>query len=232
MSARNSIAIRSRILGRRVKRKAKGFYDRHKANPVYLSVLLGGFCLACALILASGHMATEAAIQQRQKEDLLGSLSKVIPESLHDNDLVRDVFTVTDKQDGPVEIYPAYEDGKVKAVAYRAIGLGYGGAIQMLVGVDNEGKLLGVRVLQHAETPGLGDKIEENRSDWIHQFDGTSLMDPGVDQWKVKKDGGHFDQLSGATITPRAVVLSVRKALELFDRHRDEMLGQKEGSQS
>jgi electron transport complex protein RnfG len=94
----------------------------------------------------------------------------------------------------------------------------------LLIGIDEAGKLLGVRVLQHTETPGLGDKIEVTRSDWITHFTGKSLGDPSDDKWAVKKDGGPFDQFSGATITPRAVVNTIRDGLRLFASQRDTLL--------
>jgi len=106
-------------------------------------------------------------------------------------------------------------------VAFETVGQGYGGAIRVLLGVDKDGRILGARVLAHTETPGLGDKIEVDRDDWILDFDGKSLGEPPPERWAVKKDGGDFDQFSGATITPRAVVKSVKQGLELFAAHRD-----------
>ena len=103
---------------------------------------------------------------------------------------------------------------------------GYAGAIRLLVAVAPDGRLLGVRVLSHKETPGLGDAIDSRRSGWIGAFAGRSLEDPREDRWKVRKDGGDFDQLTGATVTPRAVVRAVRNALVYFDRHRDALLAQ------
>ena len=95
---------------------------------------------------------------------------------------------------------------------------GYSGSIRLLVGVTPDGRLLGVRVLQHHETPGLGDAIEERRSDWIRSFEGRSLRDPPLARWKVRKDGGDFDQLTGATMTPRAVVAAVRNTMLFVQR--------------
>jgi electron transport complex protein RnfG len=93
-----------------------------------------------------------------------------------------------------------------------------------MMGVDTEGKILGVRVISHQETPGLGDRIDERKSDWIFKFTTLSLDNPKVGQWKVKKDGGYFDQFSGATITPRAVVNAVRNGLEFFAEHQKEIM--------
>jgi electron transport complex protein RnfG len=122
-------------------------------------------------------------------------------------------------------VYVAKKDGKVSAVAFMVTSnQGYSGAIKSLIGIDKQGQLLGVRVLSHAETPGLGDKIEHAKSDWILSFNGHSLTDLTAAQWKVKKDGGVFDQFSGATITPRAVVGSVYQGLQFFAQHRDVLL--------
>ena len=93
--------------------------------------------------------------------------------------------------------------------------------------VDAEGRTLGVRVLKHAETPGLGDKIEIKKASWIKDFDGKSLGSPPIEQWGVKKDGGIFDQFAGATITPRAVVKAVKGGMEFYSQHRKEIVGEK-----
>jgi len=106
----------------------------------------------------------------------------------------------------------------VAAVLESVAPDGYSGSIRLLVGVTPDGRLLGVRVLQHQETPGLGDAIEERRSDWIRSFDGRSLGRPPMARWKVRKDGGDFDQLTGATVTPRAVVAAVRNTLLFVER--------------
>ncbi|MBP6763361.1 MAG: RnfABCDGE type electron transport complex subunit G, partial [Rubrivivax sp.] len=120
--------------------------------------------------------------------------------------------------------YRARRGGRVTGVAFETHGRGYSGDIRVLLGVAADGRLLGVRVLQHAETPGLGDKIEAARSDWITRFKGLSLGDPPEAKWAVKKDGGQFDQFAGATITPRAVVACVRDGLRLFAAQRKAML--------
>jgi electron transport complex protein RnfG len=196
------------------------------ANPTYRqrvgyqAGLLGGFAMVAAAMLVMGDIATRDAIQQRQAEDLLASLAQVIPPDLHDNDLLADTLTLQ-TPDGEVIVYRALEGLTVSGVAFETVGQGYGGAIRVLLGVDKDGRILGARVLAHTETPGLGDKIEVDRDDWILDFDGKSLGEPPPERWAVKKDGGDFDQFSGATITPRAVVKSVKQGLELFAAHRD-----------
>jgi len=123
-----------------------------------------------------------------------------------------------------VLVYRARQAHHVTGVAFEASGKGYSGNIRVLLGIDSDGHLLGVRVLQHSETPGLGDKIEVARSDWITKFTGKSLGSPADAQWAVKKDGGPFDQFTGATITPRAVVKIIRDGLRLFAVNRQTLL--------
>jgi electron transport complex protein RnfG len=92
-----------------------------------------------------------------------------------------------------------------------------------MMGIAADGKLLGVRVLAHKETPGLGDKIEVKKGDWILRFDGLSLGNPPAERWKVKKDGGQFDQFAGATITPRGVLVAIRSGLDFFAANKDQL---------
>jgi electron transport complex protein RnfG len=196
------------------------------ANPSYRqrvgyqAALLGGFAMVAAALLVMGDIATRDAIEQRRAEDLLASLSQVIPADLHDNDLLADSITL-DTADGGLTVYRALRGLDVAGVAFETVGRGYAGPIRVLLGVDADGRVLGARVLSHAETPGLGDKIEVARDDWILSFDGKSLGEPPRERWAVRKDGGDFDQFSGATITPRAVVSAVKSGLELFAARRD-----------
>lgn len=183
------------------------------------TVLLGGFAMLAAALLLEGNLATREPIAERQAEDLRASLSQVIRPGLHDNQLLKNKITLL-HEGRNVDIYQATKDGKVTAVAYSVYGYGYGGEIDLMMGVDTDGKVLGVRVLSHAETPGLGDKIEKEKSDWIYSFNGLSLQNTPADKWAVKKDGGQFDQFSGATITPRAVVKAVKAGLDFFNAHR------------
>ena len=200
------------------------------ANPTYRqrvgyqAGLLGGFSLVAAALLVMGDIATRDAIVERKAEDLLASLAQVIPPAMHDNDLLANTLSLEPdgtEVDGTLTVYRALQGLKVKAVAFEVTGQGYAGPIRVLLGVAADGRILGARVLAHAETPGLGDKIEVARNDWILSFDGRSLKDPAPDGWAVKKDGGLYDQFSGATITPRAVVKAVKGGLELFEARRD-----------
>jgi electron transport complex protein RnfG len=190
----------------------------------YPMALLGGVALMASTAISVADWLTRADIAQRKLEDLQATLQQVVPVAYYDNDLVRDAVTVN--EDGkPVTVYRARRNGQVQAVCYQVSAPGYGNsAMVMVMGVDRNGALLGVRVISHAETPGLGDKIELSRSDWILRFNGRSLNDPPPSGWAVKKDGGVFDQFTGATITPRALVKAVKGGLEFFAAHRAMLL--------
>jgi len=191
----------------------------------YQAGLLGGFALIAAALLVMGDIATRDAIAEREAEDLLASLSQVIPAEMHDNDLLANTMKLSiNGAAGVPEVLTAHralQGLDVSAVAYEVVGQGYAGPIHVLLGIGADGRVLGARVLSHAETPGLGDQIEIARDDWILDFNGRSLGDPEPDRWAVKKDGGVFDQFSGATITPRAVVAAVKDGLEVFAEYRD-----------
>jgi len=187
----------------------------------YQALLLGGAALLAAALLTIGHQLTREAIAERRAEDLKASLSQVLPPALHDNDLLAQPLTLNTADSDPLTVYRALQGLQVTGVAYRATGQGYAGPIELILGVDPRGRILGVRVLSHTETPGLGDKIELSRDDWILDFNGRSLGDPPLEGWAVAKDGGDFDQFTGATITPRAVVQAVTGALRFFAANRD-----------
>ena len=169
---------------------------------------------------------TRERIAANERATLLRKLHRLILPEQHDNVLLDDAIAVHDENllgtDEPVMVYRALKDGKPAALVIAAIAPdGYSGSIKLLVGINVDGTLSGVRAVAHRETPGLGDAIEEQRSDWVQQFNGASLENPPLDRWKVRKDGGDFDQLTGATITPRAVVQAVRNALLYYRQHRE-----------
>lgn len=186
--------------------------------------ILGAFCLGFGIVLAASDRITVDDIAQRALEDRQNSLSQVIPASLHDNNPVVDTLLMKNAEGKEITVYRATRNGQVTGVAYEIFGTGYAGQMKFMLGVDGEGKVLGVRVLAHKETPGLGDKMEVKKGDWILRFDGLSLGNPPVEKWKVKKDGGQFDQFAGATITPRGVVNAIRKGLDFFAAHKAEMM--------
>jgi electron transport complex protein RnfG len=206
----------------------------HKANPepeyrkrlAYSAALLGGFAMLAGAALTLGHVHTRDDIAARLAEDRQASLSQVIPAALHDNDLLQAPLTLALGTDSKT-VFRATLDGQVSAVAFEMVGQGYGGAIVVLLGLDRDGKVLGARVIAHNETPGLGDKIEVKKDRWITTLEGHSLTELGHSGWQVKKDGGQFDQFTGATITPRAVITAVRDGLDLFAAHKTELLAVK-----
>lgn len=189
----------------------------------YHATLLAGIAMLAGAALAIGNLLTGDVIAERHAEDARASLRQVIPAAIHDNDLLQNVRTLADDRGAPVRVYLATKTGRPVAVAFQVTGQGYSGAIQIMLGVDVEGRILGVRVVSHAETPGLGDKIELGKSDWILGFDGLSLTNTPEELWHVKKDGGRFDQFTGATITPRAVVKAVHDGLAFYQHHRREL---------
>ena len=124
----------------------------------------------------------------------------------------------------PAIIYRVYARQEPVAALFVVTARdGYAGPIRLLVGVDTEGLVTGVHVLEHRETPGLGDRVESTKSDWVEQFDGRSLIDPTPGEWAIKRDGGQFDQITGASVTPRAIVKAVKNTLVYYDTHRDEL---------
>ena len=187
-------------------------------------VILGVFCLGFGLLLAVTNSVTANDIAARALEDKLNSLGQVIPDSIHDNNLVKDSITMKNDRDKEITVYRATKEGKITGLAYEIYGSGYAGEIKLMLGVDAQGKVLGVRVLAHKETPGLGDKIDVKKTDWILRFTDLSLGNPPLEKWKVKKDGGQFDQFAGATITPRGVVRAIKEGLEFYDAHKAQML--------
>ncbi|ADE87015.1 electron transport complex subunit RsxG [Rhodobacter capsulatus] len=191
-----------------------------KASPLAHGIMLAMFALVTAVLLAVANDSTSAPIAARGAEDLAASLEQVIPHDLHDNDLAAAMRPVSDAEEGTIKVYVATKAGAVTGLAYELSGPGYSGQIRVLLGIAPDGTLLGVRVLSHTETPGLGDKIEVAKDDWILGFAGKSLADPEPGHWKVKRDGGVFDQFSGATITPRAVVKTIYRGLMFFDRNK------------
>ena len=188
----------------------------------YQGLLLGGAALLTSGALALASRTTSADIEAAAADDLKQSLAQVLP-GQYDNDLLGDSVTLPGPGGG-VTVYRGRRAGRVEAVVFQVAGPGYAGPIACIMGVDRDGRVLGVRVLSHKETPGLGDKIEPAKADWIHGFERRFLGDPPADKWAVKKDGGVFDQFTGATITPRGVVKAVKSGLEFFEHERGRLL--------
>lgn len=185
----------------------------YRSRVGYQGMLLGGFTLLACALLVMGNVATKEPIAERAREDLLASLAEVIPADLHENDLLADTLNLPGPDQTPITLYRARTGSEMTAFAWPVVGKGYAGDITLLLAVDAQGVILGVRVLSHAETPGLGDKIEISKDKWITDFNGHSLDTLSSEQWRVNKDGGVFDAFSGATITPRAVVKAIHEGL-------------------
>lgn len=195
-------------------------------NAALSALLLGLFAAVGTGLVALTHAFTRERIAANERAVLERALHAVMPPSSHDNDLLADRIAVTDPEllgtRRPVTVYRARRGGRpVGVVLTPEAPDGYNGRIRLIVGIYADGTLAGVRVLAHQETPGLGDAIEAEKSDWILGFTGKSLGKPPLERWRVRRDGGDFDQFTGATITPRAVVQAVRNALIYFLRHRE-----------
>lgn len=200
-----------------------------RKNAVGLAI----FAMVTAGAIALTQTLTSERIANNIKAAEGRALNQIVPADSYDNDLLTDTLSITPFADaellGPIPdnavVYRARNQGQISAVILPAVAPdGYTTHIDMIVGIRADGSLAGVRVVAHRETPGLGDKIEVRKSDWIKDFEGKSLLNPEADGWAVKKDGGEFDEFTGATITPRAVVASVYNALAFFEQHRDELL--------
>lgn len=193
------------------------------------ALLLMLFATVGAAVVGLTHDNTAEQIALNHKRILLQRLNTILPAGSYDNDLLQHSIPIEPdsllglKQPGTA--YLATLSGKPVAVVLPAVAAnGYNGSIHLLVGILTDGRISGVRITEHRETPGLGDAIEASRSDWIYSFNGKSLRNPDKKKWKVKRDGGVFDQFTGATISPRAVVKAVHSALVYFEKHRDRLL--------
>ena len=200
---------------------ASALLDRNQ--PLYQALLLGGACAVVALALVAGYEATHTAIADAEEQDRLNSLNEVLPSSLYDNNpLIAPQPAVHSDLMQAATLMQATAAGKLSAIAIQGRVAGWGGPIDFILATDPAGNILGVRVISHKETPGLADKIEIAKSNWITAFNGHSLNDR---HWAVIKDGGDFDQFTGATITPRAMVRGIHAALELQQQWQQNATG-------
>ncbi len=186
------------------------------------------FAIVGTALLAFTFSQTRAPIAQSEEQEKLKLISQLLPPELFDNNVVRDVLPLKpDALLGTTDESNAYRarlKGQPSAVVLESVAPdGYSGKIFLLVAIKASGEIAGVRVVEHRETPGLGDYIDLGKSNWILNFDGKSNERYKDPDWKVKKDGGQFDYMAGATITPRAVVKAVHKALQYFEANRDKL---------
>jgi Na+-translocating ferredoxin:NAD+ oxidoreductase subunit G len=203
--------------------------DSAPRRALRAAAILAGSAAAAVGMVAVVHDLARPYVEASQRAARTAQLMSVLGGVPYDNDPLGDVVLVRDAEllgtDEPLAVHRARLAGAPVALLFHAVAPdGYAGAIRLLVAVGADGRLLGVRVLEHRETPGLGDVIEERRSPWIHGFDGRSLGDPPPARWAVRSDGGDFDQFTGATVTPRAIVRAVRNVLVYHERHRERLL--------
>lgn len=189
------------------------------------SKTLAIFAIACTAIVSLVHELTEERIYIQQQKQLLTTLNDVISAQRYDNELTLDCVKITDDLLGKGIMQTAYLARSHNAPVATAITTtaldGYNGKISLLVAINIDGSISGVRTLKHQETPGLGDKIEIRKTDWITRFSGKRLLSDTDSRWAVAKDGGMFDQFTGATITPRAIVKAVKKTVLYFNKHQE-----------
>ncbi|NCF14340.1 MAG: electron transport complex subunit RsxG [Gammaproteobacteria bacterium] len=193
-------------------------------------VLKSGITLAviaaiCTALVASTYQLTHERIAANEQAWLEQSLQPALSGLFFDSGVSESRVTIPAPHALPgsedAVIYRVYSgDTPVAALFVVSARDGYAGAIRLLIGVDIDGVVTGVHVLSHRETPGLGDRIESTKSDWVKQFDGRSLTDPQASGWKIRRDGGEFDQLTGASVTPRAIIKAIRETLGYFDANR------------
>ena len=199
--------------------------SRSSSPLIRSSLLLGIIALMGTALLAGVNELTYARIIEQEELRVLQQLNELVPTTSYNNDLLEDMIEIDDEvffhHPAPVTVYRARMDGKPRAVMMVISAPdGYNGDIRMLAGIDSSGSILGVRVISHKETPGLGDPIDIEKSPWVLGFAGKSLFNPETPGWAVRRDGGNFDQFTGATISPRAVVKAVHRALLYFEANK------------
>lgn len=207
------------------------------AMAVRTAVILFVFVIVFTGLLAGAYLWTKPALEASAAEEKMKLIDEVLPRSTYDNDLLRDTLELPAEPllgtDGPTTLYRARKGTQPVALVLEAVAPdGYSGRIRLLISVGFDGAIAGVRVTQHKETPGLGDYIEPKKDKnkvrpWITQFDGLSYATVTDQEWKVKKDGGRFDFMAGATVTPRAIVKAVRKATRYVAENQAQLYASK-----
>jgi len=196
-------------------------------SPILRSGLtLAAIAAICTALVAFTYQLTDQRIAANEQAWLEQSLQPVLPGLAFDNKLIESRLTISAPHDLPgtedALVYRAYAgDSPIAALFVVSARDGYAGPIRLLVGLRTDGSITGVHVLAHRETPGLGDLVETSKSDWATQLTGRSLQDPQASGWKIRRDGGEFDQLTGASVTPRAILKAVRETLEYFAANSD-----------
>lgn len=200
------------------------------------SLILGAFALVTAGVLAVTHLQTKNKIALAERKAAQAALLEILPAHTHDNDLLTDTWNIPESLRSNLNvpassnIHIARQSGVPTAAIIPSVATdGYSGDISFIVGIEKSGRIAGVRVLSHKETPGLGDKVDIKKSDWILGFNSKSLTNPSIANWKVVKDGGTFDQFTGATITPRALVKQIATTLSFFEKNQDNIFSKRTG---
>ena len=191
-------------------------------------VTLAAIAAICTLLVAATFQMTAERIEANEQAWLERSLEPALSGVFFEGSVTESKLEIPPPHDLPGNdtaiIYRVFaEDAPVAALFAVTARDGYAGPIRILVGVGIDGMVTGVRIVEHRETPGLGDRIDQSRSDWVYQFDGRSIADPVEASWLLEVDGGEFDQLTGASVTPRAVIKAIRDTLLFFDANRDEI---------
>ena len=189
-----------------------------RQRPSYQGLLLGSICGLVGLLLVLANQKTQPLIEHHISQDILIMLNEVIVKGSYDNNPLAEQQVIADSRffSAPVSIMLAKRGEQLTGVALLLTEPGWGGDIQFIMGINANGEVTGVRVISHQETPGLADKIDIEKDSWVQGFDGKSLTNPDSRGWAVKKDGGDFDQFTGATITPRSMVHGIHQGLLLF----------------
>lgn len=197
------------------------------------SVVRSGLTLAaigavCAALVSTTYMLTRDRIAANEQAWLEKSLEPALAGLFFDGGVSESMLVIPAPHELPgpddVIVYRVYAGNRPVAALFAVTAPdGYAGPIRILIGIEYEGTVTGIRILEHRETPGLGDRIVSSRSDWVFQFDGRSIRNPIAGGWAITSDGGQFDQLTGASVTPRAVITAIRETLIYFDAHREDL---------
>lgn len=208
---------------------------------VRTALILFVFVIVFTGLLAGAYLWTKPAIDASAAQEKMRLVDEVLPRGEYDNPLLSDTLTLPPTPalglDEPSTVYRARKAGQPTALVLESVAPdGYAGKIRLIVAVRADGSIAGVRVTQHKETPGLGDYIEPKKDKnkarpWITQFENLSLAAVPDKEWRVKKDGGHFEYYAGATVTPRAVVKAVHKALQFANDNRDRLFAEKDATE-
>lgn len=190
--------------------------------------ILAAFAITCTLAVALVNEFTKDIIKTQEQQQLLKTLHNIIEPSRYDNNIANDCIVVSSPELGSEKDHTAYiarKSDQVVAIAITSTAPeGYNGNIDFIIAINVDGSVSGVRVLKHQETPGLGDKIELKKSDWITSFTGKTMLSDKDSRWAVTKDNGMFDQFTGATITPRALIKGIKSTINYVNNNKERLL--------